>query len=437
MRRLEGWSLRGIARPHPSRPGWGRRVLACSALLLGTLAAGGANAQTVADTTLDARARAIHERVLVLDAHVDIPLFHGVGHWDPAGDGDSQVDLPKLERGGVDAAVFSVAVLSGPRTPEAIAEGRRQAETLLRTIHGIAGRNPGRAELALTPEDIVRIHREGKLAVLIGLLNVYPFGSDLSAIDEYYEGGVRMLGFTHGANNDFADSSRPGELPEITNGGLSPLGREAVEKLNRLGVIIDVSQLSKEAVLQVAALSRAPIVASHSNPAGFVEHPRNLSDEELDAIGRTGGVVHITPYNVYLVRPQDDFHERARPVRIKYGLSSDFEDPYEGAASLPSETLANFVHEVDDQLPRASVQEVVDAVEYVADRIGIDQVGFGSDFNQSAQVIGWTDSSETFNVTRELVLRGYSEEEIAKIWSGNFLRVFAQVEAVAAGLRAR
>lgn len=120
------------------------------------------------------------------------------------------------------------------------------------------------------------------------------------------------------------------------------------------------------------------------------------------------------------MRPQDDFHERARPGRIKYGVSSDFDDPYEGAASLPPETLADFVHQVDDQLPRASVEEVIDAGEYVADRIGIDHVGFGSEFNQSAQVIGWKDSSEALNVTRELVRRGYSEEEIAKIWSGNF-----------------
>ena len=407
-----------------------------SALLLIGMT-GAVRAQPAADSALDARARAIHDRVLVLDAHVDVPLFYGVGHWDPGVDGDTQVDLPKMERGGVDAAVFSVAVLTGPRTPEGGAEGRRQAETLLRTIRGVAERHPDRAELALTPADVVRIHRAGKVAVLVGLLNVYPFGDDLSAIGEYYEGGVRMLGFTHGGNNDFADSSRPGEDPPVMHGGLSALGREAVAELNRLGVIVDVSQLSKEAVLQVAELTRAPIVASHSNPAGLVEHPRNLSDEEIDAIGRTGGVVHVTPYNVYLVRPPDDFAERARAVRVRYGLPARSETPYAGAESLPFEERADFVHAVDDLLTRASVAEVVDAVEYVADRIGVDHVGFGSDFNQSAQVVGWTDASEALNVTRELVRRGYTEEEVAKVWGGNFLRVFAEVEATAARLQDR
>jgi membrane dipeptidase len=366
----------------------------------------------------------IHDRILVLDSHVDIPVDYGTGRRDPGIDGDTQVDLPKLERGGVGAAVFAVFAKQGRRTQEGLLKAREEADRKLKAILDIPKRYPKRAALALTADDVERIHREKKVAVLVGFLNAFPLGKDLSRLDAYYRSGVRVFGFVHAGNNDFADSSRPiGNDKPGEHGGLSPLGREAVARLNKLGAIIDVSQLTPQALFQTVKLSKAPVVATHSAIRGLVDSPRNLTDDELDAIESSGGVVQVVAFSDYLKAPTIDLAGKYKELAARY--KKDTRD-------LTKEEDEELHRELYALAPReATVSDLVDAIDYAVKRIGIDHVGISSDFNHGGGVIGWKDESEAPNVTRELLLRGYSEEQIAKLWGGNFLRVFRDVEKFA------
>jgi membrane dipeptidase len=264
--------------------------------------------------------------------------------------------------------------------------------------------------------------------VIVGFLNAAPLGTDLSLIDSYYRAGVRTFGFVHAGNNDFADSSRPiGEDRYGEHGGLSSLGREAVTRLNRLGVIIDVSQLTPEALLQTVKLSKAPVVATHSAVKALVDSPRNLSDEELDAIKSNDGVVQIVAFSYYLKAPRFDLASKYKELAKRYK---------EDTRDLSKEEDEELHRELYALAPRdATVDDLVSAIGYAVKRIGIDHVGISSDFNHGGGIVGWKDESEALNVTTELLRRGYTEDQIAKLWGGNFVRVFRHVENVSEQLR--
>jgi membrane dipeptidase len=383
---------------------------------------------------LDARARAIHQRVLAIDSHVDVllpstpPQYFAEGHT-------SRADLDKLRRGGVGAVAFAIAVGPGPRTPEGVASARKEADEKLSAIRAFVKAHPNDVGLAISADDIERFHKAGKIAVIESFLNARSIGTNLAAIDDLYRDGVRLFGFTHAGNNDFADSSRPSGEPAEEHHGLSPLGAQAVDRLNRLGIIIDVSQLTSAGVLQVIARSKAPVIASHSNVRALVENGRNLSDAELDAIKQNGGVVHATAFNAYLKPLPPDFAGRLKAVRLQFGLAEATKTGTsaieEGVTALPADRSQAYLAQARALVPRATVTDYVDHIDYLVRRIGVDHVGIGTDFNHGAGIDGFDDESQAPNVTRELVRRGYTEPQIAKIWGGNFLRVFHEVELVA------
>lgn len=380
----------------------------------------------IATATLAAEpdAAAIHARALVVDSHVDVPPT-----FDAAIDGDGQVDLPKLERGQVDAAVLAVFVSQGPRTPEGYAKAKSDADAKLAAIRAAAQRHPERAVLALSVNDIQAAAKAGKRAIVVGFLNAYPFGESLEQIDAYYRAGVRSFGFVHAGNNAYADSSRPSGGTKTEWNGLSPLGKAAVGKLNDLGVIIDVSQLTPDGVFQTLKLSRAPVVASHSGVRGVVDAPRNLSDAELDAIKANDGVVQVVAFGPYLVNPGSDFAAKVAPIRAQFGLPAAFAKPADGTEVLSPAQRTDYSHAVNALLPKATVKDLVDSIDYAVKRIGVDHVGIASDFNHGGGVVGWANEGEAANVTAELVRHGYSEADIDKLWGGNWLRVFRKVEA--------
>ncbi|HUK34968.1 MAG TPA: dipeptidase [Vicinamibacterales bacterium] len=386
----------------------------------------------LAQGDLDARARDIHRRLLAVDTHVDVLLPSTPPQYFLPGR-SSRADVDRLTRGGIGAVAFAIAVGPGPRTAEGVAEARKEADAKLASIRQFVRENGARVELALSAEDIVRIHKAGKIAVIESFLNARSIGTDLSAIDAFYRDGVRLFGFNHAGNNDFADSSRPSGEPAEEHHGLSPLGKQAVEKLNRLGVIIDVSQLTSAGVLQVLSLTKAPVIASHSDVRALVDNTRNLSDRELDAMKANGGVIDVTPFNAYLKPLPKDFSGRLNTVRQTFGLpptakagNAGIED---GDAALPSEKQTAYLAQARALVSRATVSDYVDHIDYIAKRIGVDHVGIGTDFNHGAGIDGFDDESDAPNVTRELLRRGYTEEQIGRIWGGNFLRVFHQVEA--------
>jgi membrane dipeptidase len=403
---------------------------ALGATAIAALAAGG---------DLDSKARAIDARLLKIDAHTDV-LLPGASELNYAPGHTSRTDLDNLKSGGIGAIAMAIAVGPGPRTAEGTRAARAEADAKLAWIQTFLKDHSDRVALALSASDIKRIHAAGKIAVLESFLNARSIGTDISAIDLFYRDGVRLFGFTHAGNNDFADSSRPSGEPAVEHHGLSPLGKEAVAKLNKLGIIIDVSQLTPDGVLQTIALSKAPVIASHSDVRALVENTRNLSDEELDAIKRNGGVVHLTAFNPYLRPLSADFDTKAAALRQRYGLAPTSKHgpagAEEGIDALPDDKRRVYIGEFRELMPKATLSDYVNQIDYVVKRIGVDHVGIGTDFNHGAGIIGFNDESEAPNLTRELLRRGYSQNDIRKIWGGNFLRVFAEVEATAKRLAA-
>ncbi|THD54143.1 membrane dipeptidase [Phenylobacterium sp.] len=362
----------------------------------------------------------IHRRVLTLDSHVDVLL----PKTPPA---TPQAGLSQLRAGGVDAVVLAVFAPTGPPTPEGYAAARTEALAKIAAIKALVRDNPQDAELALGAADVRRIVGLGKIAVLVGFLNAYWLNGDVAEFDKLYAQGVRVAGLAHAGNNAFADSSRPQAGAGEPNGGLSEAGKAAVQRLNDLGVLVDVSQLTPKGVFQTLQISRAPVVATHSDVRALVDATRNLSDVEIDAIAKQGGVIQVTPFNAYLVTRPAGYEAKVAALRQQYGLAPASGD--QGLATLDAAKQAAFMDAYRALYPRASLKQYVDHIDYIAKRVGVDHVGIGSDFNHGAGITGFADESEAPNVTRELVARGYTEPQIAQIWGGNFLRVLAAAEA--------
>ncbi|MEO1014757.1 MAG: dipeptidase [Pseudomonadota bacterium] len=409
----------------------GRRYLLA---LVAALAAGHAAAQPLDDPEIEARALAIHERVMTLDTHVDVPLTFATVKTDPGGFTASQVDLPKMRAGGLDAAFFIVYSPQGPLTDQGLGAAHHIARIRLSAIRRFAGAYESEIGLARSVREARDIARDGRKVAFIGMENAFPLGFEPTQadIDRFAAEGVRYVGITHFGHNQFGDSSNPspalGDEAEKW-GGLSPKGRKLVSMLNKAGVMVDVSHAGKKTMMQAAELSAAPIIASHSGVMGVAESPRNLDDEQLRKLAEVGGVVQIVALDNY-VKPfteeQTAFRER---LRKEMGLETSEQ---RGAAS--PEKLTEYAERLKgmwDIAPRASVSDLVDHIDHAVKVAGIDHVGIASDFDGGGGVDGWADASETLNVTRELVGRGYSEKDIAKIWSGNLLRVLSEVEKVA------
>lgn len=391
------------------------------------------------DSALIARARGIHARVLTIDTHDDIPLDFATPRSDPGIRGDRQVDLPKMEEGGLDAGFFVVYVAQTERTPENYAQARADALTKFAAIHRMADTlYPDRIEIAYTAADIERIVAGGKLVAAIGIENGFVVGTDLAQLGTYYELGVRYLGLVHNGHNDIADSADPrDDLGDqaVEHDGVSPFGERVIAEMNRLGIMVDVSHASKAAMLDAVRLSRAPVIASHSAARALADHPRNLDDEQLLALRDNGGVMQTVALGSFVSATTVTRSEAIGRLREEVGLTGSGDG---GLAALSASARAEFdrrMMDVDQRWPAAAVTTLVDHIDHAVALIGIDHVGISSDFDGGGGIRGWNDASETGNVTLELVRRGYTEAEIAKMWGGNLLRVLREVERVAAASR--
>ncbi|NQY97358.1 MAG: membrane dipeptidase [Henriciella sp.] len=373
----------------------------------------------------------IHANAIVLDAHADIqiestsPLYLGA-------DGRSKVAPDKLLQGGFDAVVMSVAASPQARTPEGDALASAESAEKLAAALALADSMPATIALATSADEVRANTEAGLVSVLLGFQNAQALEGDVDRIDELYNAGVRVFGLTHLGHNDFADSSRPKfdgatgtyEATE-EHGGLSALGIATVERIDTLGGLIDVSQMSKAATLQAIEVATLPVIASHSNAKTLSDVTRNLSDEEIDRIGETGGVIHIAAFSAYLVDLSDpELKAKIRDVRLAAGLPETYSYPYELYWELKDDAeKITFLTNMRALVGREDVSRMVDHIDYVVDRIGIDHVGIGTDFNHGGGVVGFEEADSALNVTAELVRRGYSADEINKIWGGNFLRV--------------
>jgi membrane dipeptidase len=332
----------------------------------------------------------IHAASIPLDSHVDIPFNFATSAVDPKS-GDLQVNLDKMRTGGLDAAFYIVYVGQTERNPANYRQAAADAMTKFNAIHRMTDElYPDLIGLAYRADDVERLAAEGKLAAAIGIENGYVIGNDLDLLDRYHALGARYMTLVHNGHNDIADSAQPrpafGDGPS-EHDGISEFGSEVIRRMNELGIMVDVSHASKAAALAAMQLSTAPVIASHSSVRALTDHVRNLDDETLMRLAENGGVVQIVAFNAYL---------------------GDGESP--------------------------TVNDLVDHIDYAVDLIGIEHVGISSDFGGGGGIMGWNGADETPNVTAELVARGYSAKEIDLLWSGNLIRVWREVEDVAASL---
>jgi microsomal dipeptidase-like Zn-dependent dipeptidase len=396
-------------------------------------------AQT-ADPALVARARAIHDRVITLDTHVDInPRDFSSKARNYTERLDSQVNLPKMEEGGLDAAFFIVYVGQGPLTPAGYDQAYAQAIEKFDAIHRLTKEiAPQRIGLALTAADVRAIAKSGRKVALIGVENAYPLGTDVTRVKEFHDRGGRYMSLAHNGHSQFADSNTGERDGTSLHGGLSAVGRQVIAEMNRWGIMVDVSHPSKAANLQAMALSRAPVIASHSAARALANHSRNMDDEQLEALRKNGGVIQTVAFDGYVkIKPPDSPERAAALAAVRKELG-----PQGGPANQSDAARATYrarMAEIDRKFPpapKATVADFVNHIDYLVKKIGIDHVGISSDFDGGGGVTGWDGAEETFNVTLELVKRGYTEEQIGKLWSGNLLRVMADVQRVAQEIQA-
>lgn len=371
-------------------------------------------------------------RPLTLDTHVDIPLdYMREPRYDAGGDSVLQVDLGKMQRGGLDAAFFVIYVGQGPLTPEGYADAVAQAERKYSAIELLLANNPQRIRAATTPQQVRDNHAQGLLSAMIGIENSYSLGHDLARIDAAYARGARYLGLVHAGNNDLCTSSAPdvdkGEPAWGSAGdtGMSEFGRAAVARANALGMMVDISHASDNCVRDALAASKAPIIASHSSARALVDHKRNLPDDLLRAIAAKGGVVQAVAYKEFVKSdPARAAAEKALQDDVAK-QAGDAEYDSEKHDALPA--MVEGMARIQQRHPLATLDEYLDHVEHIARVAGIDHVGIAADFDGGGGITGWMDASQTGNVTKGLRKRGYSEADIEKIWGGNLLRTWQAV----------
>ena len=412
------------------------------------------SAQTDEDKLI-AKARKIHEAVITLDTHNDINTSNFTDALNYTQDLPTQVNIPKMVRGGLDVSWMIVYTGQGALDDAGYKAAYANAIDKFEAIHRLTEKiAPDKIELALTSKDVRRISRSGKKVVMIGVENAYPLGTDISLIKKFAERGARYMSLAHNGHSQFADSNTGERDNKWLHNGLSDLGRQAIPEMNKWGVMVDLSHPSKLSNIQAIQLSKAPVIASHSSARALADVSRNLDDEVLEMIAKNGGVVQAVAFRGY-VNPQkaqlrtqktneimqvlaakenfkvlDRAAVQALPEAERTRYQTDLRAFRERNNPVIRERLATVA-------PDVNVKDFVDHIDYLVKKIGIDHVGISSDFDGGGGIEGWDNAGETFNVTLELVRRGYTKKQIAKLWSGNLPRVLDEVQKVAKNLQAQ
>lgn len=373
------------------------------------------------------KARNIHEKAITVDTHVDTPMALLNEDFDIGkrnAPPHSRVDFPKMKESGLDAIFFAAFTGQRERTPENTEKAYSLAHQMIDETYKVCEKYDELAEVATKSSDVVRLEKQEKCAIYIGVENGFPIGTELERVKEFYDRGVRYVTLCHSSNNDICDSSTDRKGPE--HDGLSKFGKEVVKEMNRLGMIIDVSHISDKSFFDVIELSKAPVIASHSSVRAIAQHKRNFSDEMLKAIAKNGGVVQICLLDDYISDPDTttERYKKQMELRERYARFESMTEKEKQAFRAEWRSLGE---KYPKNLP--TVKDCVDHIDYVKDLVGIDYVGIGSDFDGGGGLDGVADVSEFPNITAEMLKRGYSEEEITKVWGGDFFRVFKDVES--------
>lgn len=369
----------------------------------------------------------IHHKALTVDTHCDTPMNMleqdfdiGMRNNPP----QSRVDFPRMIEGGVDAMFFAAFTSQRERTFENTEVAYNKANEMIDAVYNACEKYKEMAEVAISAADAVRLQNEGKRAIYIGMENGFPIGSDIHKVKEFYKRGVRYITLCHSSNNDICDSSTDREGPE--HNGLSRFGKKVVKEMNKCGMIVDVSHISDDSFFDVLKVSKAPVIASHSSVRSIAHHNRNMTDEMIKALAENGGVIQICLLDSYIKDPDT--------TTIRYQKEKELRQLFTDRSGTMTEEerneLRNQWRKLREDYPKElpTVADCVDHIDYVKNLVGIDFVGIGSDFDGGGGLADCQDVSQFPNITAEMVKRGYTEEEIQKVWGGNFFRVFHNVE---------
>ena len=397
------------------------------------------------------KAKAIHQRVLVLDTHVDINVANFTAEKNYTQQLGNQVNLPKMEAGGLDVAWLIVYTGQGELTEEGYDKAYKNAISKFDAIEKLTSViAPNSISLAVTSKEAKDIHASGKKVAMIGVENAYPIGTDISRVKEFYDRGARYMSLSHNGHSQFCDSNT-GELDSLwVDKGVSDLGKLVIKEMNKWGIMIDVSHPSKQSMKDMIELYKAPIIASHSSARAMCNHSRNLDDEQLQWMKENGGVVQTVAFETYINTEKDKAYTNALYKLIQeLGSKDNFEvksrEEVRKMEQVDRDNYRNKYRELSkaanktinkNKFPPVDVADFVNHIDYLVEKMGLDHVGISSDFDGGGGVYGWNDASQTLNVTAELVKRGYTEVQIAQLWSGNLLRVLDEVANVSKQIQA-
>jgi membrane dipeptidase len=377
------------------------------------------------------KAHRIHQKCLTLDTHCDTPMLMvkpGFNVRDEHQSPKTRVDLPRMKKGGLDAMFFAVFTGQKPRTSENYGKTYKLAHQMLDSIHSMLKKNSDLATLALKADDLAKIEKTGKRAIYIGMENGFPLAKEITRVEEFYNEGVRYITLCHSYHNDICDSSSDSKPAE--HNGVSEFGKQVIAEMNRLGMMVDISHASDKSFFDAIELSKAPVIASHSSVRAIAHHNRNMTDEMIQKLAAKGGVIQICLLDDYVKNPDTTTvkFQRLKQLRAKRNsIKGEMTDAQKDIYYNEWEEIQSM-----DSPDMPSVKDLCDHIDHVKKLVGIDFVGIGSDFDGGGGLRDCADVSQFPNITRELLRRGYTEKEIKKIWGGNLLRVFREVEKVAA-----
>ena len=371
----------------------------------------------------------LRAKYLTLDSHIDIPFDYMINpEHDPGNDTDMQVDFQKMLKGNLDGGFFIVYVGQSELSKKGYQEAKEKAIIKFNAINKMVEKYPNKIVLVKSPEEVYEAKRNKKLFAAIGIENGYVIGEDIELLKYYYDLGARYMTLSHIGHNQISDSSLPKKSlkNEIEmHGGLSDFGKITIKKMNELGMMIDVSHVSDKSALQAIRLSHHPVIASHSGARSVANHPRNIPDNIIKEIAKKGGVVQVVAFSSYVKvnkKRTDSIVSLRNSILAMTGDNNFIPEKH-----MKLIEYKNGMDRINKEFPLPGIDSFIDHIDHIVDLVGIDYVGISSDFGGGGGIEGWTNASQTFNITNSLLRRGYSKDEVNKIWSENLLRVWKNV----------
>ncbi len=353
------------------------------------------------------QAKKLHTKIITLDSHCDTPMFFPQGINFASRDPKILVDLHKMTEGHLDASIMVAYLEQQERDEASLQNATAKANQILTQIEEMVAKNCTAVDIAYTPDDLWRLKRAGKRAIMLGIENGYAIGNDIHNVEAFRQRGVVYMTLCHNGDNDICDSARGNH----EHGGVSEFGKQVIAEMNRVGMMVDLSHAAEASFYDALQLSQTPIVCSHSSARALCDHPRNLTDDQMRALAKAGGVAQVTLYHGFLVKDSVDFNPNCQLSTVNCQLST---------VNCQLSTV-NSQHE-------ATILDAIDHLNHMVNIMGIEHVGIGTDFDGDGGIRGCASASELINFTRRLLRERYTEEQIQMIWGGNFLRIMKQVQ---------